>query len=77
MQEKFTDGSYGEPRPFNQSEMEKSLSDPKVEHVEVFHATEEEMARRRSFRENNERVESIARAKRRKRNKQAKKARRR
>ncbi|WP_372934959.1 hypothetical protein [Mariniphaga sediminis] len=77
MQEKFADGSYGEPRPFNQSEMEELVKDPNVEHVEVFEGTEKEIARRRSFRKNTERIEAKARAKRRKRNKQSKKARRR
>lgn len=68
MQEKRYDGSYGEPRPFNQQEMEELVKDPEVEHVEVFEGTEKEIARRRSLRKNNQRVEAQARAKRRKRN---------
>lgn len=43
MQEKRWDGSFGEIKPMTPENMERSLKDPNVQHVEVFEATEENL----------------------------------
>jgi len=46
MQERMLDGSYGEPKPFSKEEMDESMKNPEVGHVEVFKNTPSEMQRR-------------------------------
>jgi hypothetical protein len=46
MQVKNYDGSYGLPEKFDSDKLKERLLDPKVEKVEVFNGTEEELARR-------------------------------
>ena len=46
MQERMLDGSYGEPKPYNQQLMGEMLENPEVDHVEVFNGTPSEMQRR-------------------------------
>jgi len=47
MQERNIDGSYGEPVPYDESELKKKLMDPNVDHVEVFNSTPDELSKRR------------------------------
>lgn len=49
MQERMNDGSYGEPVPYDETEMKRKLADPDVDHVEVFNATAKEMHRRKQL----------------------------
>jgi len=49
MQAKMLDGSYGEPIPFDQIQMNNLLENPQVEHVEVFNNTPNEMNRRKDL----------------------------
>lgn len=74
MQERFNDGSYGEPRPFNQVEMEESLKNPDVEAVEVFRSRPSEMRRRMRLFDESQQAKS--RAARKRKNKQSRKTRR-
>ena len=46
MQVKHHDGSFGLPEKLDSEKLENWLRDPTVEKVEVFNATEEELARR-------------------------------
>lgn len=49
MQERMLDGSYGNPVPYDESEMKRMLADPGVNHVDVFNATPDEMHRRKQL----------------------------
>ena len=46
MQVKRIDGQYDKPIPYEEGKMKAALENPNVEHVEVFKATPEELAKR-------------------------------
>lgn len=73
MQERMLDGSYGEPRPFSKEEMNESMKNPEVSHVEVFNGTPSEMQRRNEL---FEKSQSANRKKRKAKNKMQGKSRR-
>lgn len=75
MQERMMDGSYGEPRPYNSAQMEESLKNPDVSHVEIFEARDKELKRRHALHQNQQ-IEAARRTTRKKKNKHAKKSRR-
>lgn len=43
MQVKHHDGSFGPIEPYTEAKMKKAMSNPDVEHVEVFNATPEQL----------------------------------
>lgn len=47
MQARMKDGTYGLPQEYTQSGLEELMKNPKVEHVEVFNGTPEEIEKRK------------------------------